>query len=194
MNFKKKRSWERVREEMIGARFLLWITLFAIFQLCLALYAQHFAGVEPCRLCVLIRSDILAIAIAGFIGYSGWQRQPIKVAATGIVLLTAGAGFLHAYSLLGEEGFLFPADESGSCKNPMVFPDWFALDVSLPPVFESRAICAEAQRALPGLPMSLMPLLVFLACFILFCCRIHAAFDRVGKARCVHPASRGTPA
>ncbi|MCW5231460.1 disulfide bond formation protein B [Verminephrobacter eiseniae] len=133
--FQKKRSWECVREEVIGARFLLWIALFAIFQLCLALYAQHFA-------------------------------------------------------LLGEEGFLFPADKSGSCKNPMVFPDWFALDVWLPPVFEPGAIGAEAQWALPGFSMSLVSLLVFLACFILFGHRIHAAFERVDKARCAHPAGR----
>lgn len=177
MNFKKKLFLARVRKEIIGARFLLWIALFSVFQLCLALYAQHHAGIEPCRLCVLIRADILLIAIAGFAGYFGWRHKPVKMLANGLALVAAGAGLLHAYSLLRAEGVLFALDDlSQNCRNPKAFPDWFALDVWLPQVFGASAICGAQPWALAGFPMSLMSLLVFFACFIIFCYRFYSAF------------------
>lgn len=179
MDCKKTPCRARLRTAILGARMPLWVALFCVFQLGLALYAQHHDGVLPCRLCVLIRADLALIAIAGCAAYALRQQARIRMAANGVALLAAGAGCWHAYSLATQEGLLFAlvSDAAAGCRKPVLFPEWFALDVWLPQVFQVGAICGAQQWRLLGVPISLLSLLVFAIFFILFCYRIYAALQ-----------------
>lgn len=159
-------------------RLLLWASLLAVLQLIIALYAQHYKGEEPCRLCVLIRADILFIAITSATGYFWRQRKSTKAVLASFAFMGSLVGTLHSFSLMTEERFLGSLEKPGGCTFSSVFPNWLPLDHWLPDVFEPRAICGDAQWNLFGLPASLVTIAFFFTYAFYFSCEILISLRR----------------
>jgi disulfide bond formation protein DsbB len=173
------------------AHLLLWISFVSILQLFIALYAQHHDGADPCRLCVLIRADVIIIAItsaAAFIGRRSLQIRTIMVFCS---LIASLFGLTHAFSLLIEEGMFKGLETSSGCVFSSVFPSWAPLDTLLPYVFEPRAICGDSQWIVLGVPSSVLTFIIFSAYIIAFCYGIYLSFKKPHSSH-IDPNS-GTP-
>lgn len=116
-----------------------WLLIFAIAVLgeASALYYQHVLGYGPCMVCIQIRIWLLGILIV-----SGLMLVlPLNKITTAIANLSAAGlalGMLErSWFILGtERGFSF-----GSCSFNLGLPEWFALDVWFPALFEVVELC-----------------------------------------------------
>lgn len=160
------------------ARLLILVSIFSVLQLFIALYAQHHAGAEPCRFCVLIRADVVFIAITSAAAFVGRRSLMVRTAMVFCSLITSLVGLTHAFSLLIEEGMIQAMEKSGGCLFSSVFPSWAPLDTLFPHVFQPRAICGDAQWLLFGIPSSVLTFFIFSAYSIVFCYGIYLSFKK----------------
>jgi disulfide bond formation protein DsbB len=127
-----------------------------------ALFYQYGLDYMPCVLCIHVRVWVLGmvtISLLALLLYKQWQGLLLVQ----ILMSIIGAGMLErSYQLLGtERGFL-----PGACSMESGLPDWFALDVWMPAMFEVQEPCGYTPELLFGVTMA-EALIVFSAILFL---------------------------
>lgn len=137
-----------------------YIPLFSISFVIIALFHQHFLGMEPCAWCVLQRFFFIAIFL---ISLMGLFLNKLKIASLfGTSFLATCGSFTAIYQT-------FWANSSNSCDVSFAekFISYTQLNTLLPDVFESYALCADANIYLLGIPYSGWGLISFIILSIL---------------------------
>lgn len=151
--------------------FWLAVTLAALTLEGFALFSQYVWGIQPCNECILIRTGVLGIAVAGVLGAVAPKVTSARVAASGLLVAALAWALYRAYVLVSIEYQVAHGVETG-CKFFKGFPDWAPLDVWFPAVFEPRGKCGEivgvflgqsfAVWGLVGLSLLALPVLAVL--------------------------------
>ena len=121
-----------------------------------ALVSQHRFDMQPCPWCVLQRLILLAIALAGGIGWL-WRSAPGRKLAGSLVFVLAVSGIGAA---LWQH---FQAAASASCNLTLAdkIVTALKLDSLFPSVFLATANCADAAVNLFGIPYDFWSLGLF---------------------------------
>ena len=136
------------------------IALVALVAMLVALYLQHYQGLEPCPLCVFQRVAVIGVGVMALIAaVHGPQAWGQRVYA-GVMALSAVAGVVVA----GRHVWLqhLPADQVPSCGPGLDF--WIA---ALPwqqvvqQVFQGSGECAKVDWTLLGLSLPMWTLMLF---------------------------------
>lgn len=118
-----------------------------------ALVHQHLFGMEPCAWCVLQRLVFVLIFLVSALSLVFKKQSAFDwlVAALGV----SGVGIAFYQ--------LNVANHSNSCGLSAAekFMTWTQLNSFAPPIFESYALCAEANVSLLGLPYAAWSLWLF---------------------------------
>lgn len=137
------------------------IALVALVAMLVALYLQHYQGLEPCPLCVFQRVAVIGVGVMALIAaVHGPQAWGQRVYA-GVMALSAVAGVVVA----GRHVWLqhLPADQVPSCGPGLDF--WIA---ALPwqqvvqQVFQGSGECAKVDWTLLGLSLPMWTLMLFI--------------------------------
>ncbi|MEG0867335.1 MAG: disulfide bond formation protein B [Hafnia sp.] len=127
-----------------------------------AVFTQLQLGWEPCVMCVEIRALLLGAAfaflLAGLIR-GGWLRSAVVwvgAAFVGWACWTSGSLFAL------ERGWV----QASGCSPFARFPSWMPLQEWFPVLFQPEAICGDAIKAVAGVPLSLWPIIVCVACAV----------------------------
>ncbi len=136
-----------------------FIPIFSLCVILIALLHQHYFGMEPCAWCVFQRFFFSLIFFTYFIGFifNKLQRQVIY--------------FISFFSLLGiitaiYQTFVANYSESCSISFAETFMSFTQLNKMFPFIFESYALCADANISLIGIPYSVWGLLSFCLIFV----------------------------
>ena len=136
------------------------IALVALVAMLVALYLQHYQGLEPCPLCVFQRVAVIGVGVMALIaavhGPQAWGQRVYS----GVMALSAVAGVVVA----GRHVWLqhLPADQVPSCGPGLDF--WIA---ALPwqqvvqQVFQGSGECAKVDWTLLGLSLPMWTLMLF---------------------------------
>lgn len=136
------------------------VALVALVAMLVALYLQHYQGLEPCPLCVFQRVAVIGVGVTALIAaVHGPQAWGQRVYA-GVMALSAVAGVVVA----GRHVWLqhLPADQVPSCGPGLDF--WIA---ALPwqqvvqQVFQGSGECAKVDWTLLGLSLPMWTLMLF---------------------------------
>src|SRR5690554_5589297 len=130
-----------------------WATLsLSCFALLLtALYFQYQLGLEPCVKCIYQRTAIIALGVAGFIGWLAPQRM--------LARLIGYAGWLTAaiwgWRIAAEHVAMQNAKNSWFmvCDAFPNFPSWMPLHHWFPSLFAAPGQCGEIDWSWLGLSM-----------------------------------------
>jgi len=127
-----------------------------------ALFYQHALDEPPCVLCIHVRLLVLAlllIALAAlFLRHFKWPN----VLAHLLTVLVAAGLLERSYQLLGtERGFTH-----GDCGFDLGLPDWLAVDIWFPALFQVQTTCGYTPELLFGITMA-EALIVFSPVFVL---------------------------
>ncbi|WP_068857648.1 disulfide bond formation protein B [Perlucidibaca aquatica] len=137
------------------------VALVALVAMLVALYLQHYQGLEPCPLCVFQRVAVIGVGVMALIAaVHGPQAWGQRVYA-GVMSLSAVAGVVVA----GRHVWLqhLPADQVPSCGPGLDF--WIA---ALPwqqvvqQVFQGSGECAKVDWTLLGLSLPMWTLMLFI--------------------------------
>jgi disulfide bond formation protein DsbB len=128
-----------------------WLLLAAIALALdgVALYLQHVLQVEPCNECIYVRAGVLGIAVAGLIGALAPRYLAMRIAGLAAWIAALGWSLYRVILLLNLEQEVREGGEA-SCKRFKGFPDWLALDIWLPEVFQPRAMCGMVSWTFLG--------------------------------------------
>lgn len=136
------------------------VALVALVAMLVALYLQHYQGLEPCPLCVFQRVAVIGVGVmaltAAVHGPQAWGQRVYA----GVMALSAFAGVVVA----GRHVWLqhLPADQVPSCGPGLDF--WIA---ALPwqqvvqQVFQGSGECAKVDWTLLGLSLPMWTLMLF---------------------------------
>jgi disulfide bond formation protein DsbB len=136
------------------------LALVALVAMLVALYLQHYQGLEPCPLCVFQRVAVIGVGVmaltAAVHGPQAWGQRVYA----GVMALSAFAGVVVA----GRHVWLqhLPADQVPSCGPGLDF--WIA---ALPwqqvvqQVFQGSGECAKVDWTLLGLSLPMWTLMLF---------------------------------
>jgi len=129
----------------------LWLllTVIALAVDGVALFLQHVLQVQPCNECIYVRTGVLGIAVAGLIGALAPAYLAMRLAGLATWFAALGWSLYRVTVLLGLEQVVRDGGEA-SCKRFKGFPEWMALDLWLPEVFEPRAMCGMVTWTFGG--------------------------------------------
>lgn len=136
------------------------LALLALVAMLVALYLQHYQGLDPCPLCVFQRVAVISVGVVALIAaVHGPQAWGQRIYA-GLMALSAFAGVVVA----GRHVWLqhLPADQVPSCGPGLDF--WIA---ALPwqqvvqQVFQGSGECAKVDWTLLGLSLPMWTLMLF---------------------------------
>lgn len=136
------------------------LALLALVAMLVALYLQHYQGLDPCPLCVFQRVAVISVGVLALIAaVHGPQAWGQRIYA-GLMALSAFAGVVVA----GRHVWLqhLPADQVPSCGPGLDF--WIA---ALPwqqvvqQVFQGSGECAKVDWTLLGLSLPMWTLMLF---------------------------------
>jgi disulfide bond formation protein DsbB len=149
---------------IIGRSVWYWLALVLIglsFE-GVALFYQHVLDEMPCVLCIHVRLLVLALILVALVAlllrHSRWLNGVLHLST----VVVAAALLERSYQLLGtERGFTF-----GDCGMDLGLPDWLALDVWFPALFQVQTSCGYTPELLFGITMA-EALIVFSVVFVL---------------------------
>ena len=145
----------------------LLISLACAALIASALYMQHVMGLNPCYLCIVQRSFVIAtgiIALVGFLHNAGKIGTRLYGLLTALTAFT-GAGFAIRQLWLQS----LPEDQVPACGPPADYlMDSFSMAEWLPLLLKGDGNCAEVQWTLLGLSIPAWTLLCFVV-IGLFC-------------------------
>ena len=123
---------------------LLWMVLavIAIALETIALYAQHYLGLEPCNECIYIRAGILGLFIASILGLVAPRQWYVRSIAL-IVWSSSLIWSLYRTNILRTLEENVRNGAPSGCGRFKGFPEWLPLDQWVPAMFEPRAMCGE---------------------------------------------------
>ena len=139
------------------ARYLLGVAVVAFASVALALGLQHFADMQPCAWCTFQR---LLYLVVGVLALAAWLSSGRASAARAISGVGAVAGLGGLAAALYQQ---FVAAQTADCS--LGFADrvvmGMGLDRAMPWMFETRALCDEANLPLFGVPFALWSAMLF---------------------------------
>lgn len=111
-----------------------------------AFFYQYFLGVEPCALCVHIRSLVLLAGVLGLLGFAYRKSASKSFMALVAVYFTSFLAMERVITaLLVEKGRII-----SSCSIDAGFPSWLPLDEWLPSFFQPGGVCGTPVSFIPG--------------------------------------------
>lgn len=114
-----------------------------------ALFYQYVLGEPPCVLCIQARFWVLTGMVLALIGIFARKNRiaavVLQLGIVGAVIMLLNRSWI---SVLVERGLY-----EGQCGMDAGFPDWFALDVWFPQVFEVWTMCGYTPQFLFGWSM-----------------------------------------
>jgi disulfide bond formation protein DsbB len=149
---------------IIGKSVWYWLALVLIglsFE-GVALFYQYVLDQMPCVLCIHVRILMLALILVALaallLRHLKWPNALVHL----LTVLVAAGLLERSYQLLGtERGFTF-----SDCGLDLGLPDWLALDVWFPAVFQVQTTCGYTPELLFGITMA-EALIVFSVVFVL---------------------------
>ena len=119
-------------------------------QACAVLLHQFALGDEPCQVCIHARLWVVAFTVIALIMLIAPKTSLLRVLGN-LGVFIAGAGLFERarYLYRLENGI-----GDGSCQFQLGMPDWFAVDLWIPWLFEVRNLCSFSPEMLLGLSMA----------------------------------------
>ena len=131
-------------------RYWLVILLSAVSLMFAALYYQYIQELQPCLMCIQVRIWLVVLIFVSIFGMlTRTQRWSNLVAQSGLLIIAGGLAE-RAYMLLGtERGFVF-----SDCGFDLGLPDWLAIDVWFPRLFQVETTCGYTPEIIFGITMA----------------------------------------
>jgi len=143
-----------------GSRYWLVLLSSAVLLMFAALYFQYILEELPCLMCIQVRIWLVLLIFVSIFGLlTHTQRWPNLVAQAGVLVIAGGLAE-RSYMLLGtERGFVF-----SDCGFDLGLPEWLAIDVWFPRLFQVETTCGYTPEIIFGITMaeSLMVLSVLM--------------------------------
>ncbi len=134
--------------------YYLFIPIFSLFAVSIALFHQHVLGMEPCAWCILQRFIFISVFLVTFPGIilHNWRKITLLLA---LPLVSLGT-LVAIYQIL-------IASKSNDCAISFAekFISYFQLNTLIPQVFENYALCSEASATFLTLPYPIWGLISF---------------------------------
>ena len=128
----------------------LGLVVLGLFMEGVALYYQYGVGDEPCQICIHTRIWVAAFILLGVLMCVLPRHTPVNLIGHLLaVICMLGLWERCKYLLDVENG-----KGEGSCEFFLGFPEWFALDVWFPAVFEVRNLCGFTPEMIWGITMA----------------------------------------
>ncbi len=139
---------------MISSFRNLLIPILSLCSLILALISQHLFGMEPCAWCVFQRLIFMFIFVFSLIGLI---KIYVRVSSI-LVFFTSISGISVATY------HFFIANNSTDCAISFAekFMQFTKLNIILPQVFESYALCSESNVKILGVPYVILSMIMFI--------------------------------
>ena len=156
--------------------YYLFIPIFSLFTVSLALFHQHFLGMEPCAWCILQRFIFISIFI---ISIPGVFIDKVRKATILLALPLVSSGIVVAIYQI------FIAAKSTDCAISFAekFISYFQLNTLIPQVFENYALCSEASATFLTLPYPIWGLISFVFLDIIISLNIVKLFKPILSSR-----------
>lgn len=140
-----------------------------------ALYFQHGMGLNPCVMCIYERLALLAILVAGVIGFIA----PRSLLLRWLGLLVGLYGGLKGLSLaIKHTDYQLNPAPWNQCSPFVDFPPTLPLNQWFPQVFEATGNCGKISWQLWGFSMPQWLILVFAIYSVMFILLIFSQFKR----------------
>lgn len=141
------------------------LALLALVAMLVALYLQHYQGLDPCPLCVFQRVAVICFGVFALLAALHSPREWGQRAYAGLMALSAAAGIVVA----GRHVWLqhLPADQVPSCGPGLDF--WIAAlpwQQVIQQVFQGSGECAKIDWMLLGLSLPMWTLMLFIGLFL----------------------------
>ena len=138
------------RKTPSDSRYWLVLLLSAISLMFAALYYQYIQEELPCLMCIQVRIWLVLLIFVSIFGLlTRTQRWSNLVAQSGLLIIAGGLAE-RAYMLLGtERGFVF-----SDCGFDLGLPDWLAIDVWFPSLFQVETTCGYTPEIIFGITMA----------------------------------------
>lgn len=141
------------------------LALLALVSMLVALYLQHYQGLEPCPLCVFQRVAVISFGVVALVAALHGPRAVGQRVYAGLMALSAVAGMIVA----GRHVWLqhLPADQVPACGPGLDF--WLAAlpwQQVIQQVFQGSGECAKVDWTLWGLSLPMWTLLLFVGLFV----------------------------
>lgn len=141
------------------------LALLALVSMLVALYLQHYQGLEPCPLCVFQRVAVISFGVVALVAALHGSRAVGQRVYAGLMALSAVAGMIVA----GRHVWLqhLPADQVPACGPGLDF--WLAAlpwQQVIQQVFQGSGECAKVDWTLWGLSLPMWTLLLFVGLFV----------------------------
>ena len=141
------------------------LALLALVAMLVALYLQHYQGLDPCPLCVFQRVAVICFGVFALLAALHSPREWGQRVYAGLMALSAAAGIVVA----GRHVWLqhLPADQVPSCGPGLDF--WIAalpLQQVIQQVFQGSGECAKIDWMLLGLSLPMWTLMLFIGLFL----------------------------
>ena len=136
------------------------LALLALVAMLVALYLQHYEGVEPCPLCVFQRVAVICFGVFALLAALHGPRAWGQRVYAGLMAISALGGVVVA----GRHVWLqhLPPDQVPSCGPGLDFwIDALPLQQVIQQVFQGSGECAKVDWALFGLSLPTWTLLLF---------------------------------
>ena len=141
------------------------LALLALVAMLVALYLQHYQGLDPCPLCVFQRVAVICFGVFALLAALHSPREWGQRVYAGLMALSAAAGIVVA----GRHVWLqhLPADQVPSCGPGLDF--WIAAlpwQQVIQQVFQGSGECAKIDWMLLGLSLPMWTLMLFIGLFL----------------------------
>jgi len=133
-----------------GSQYWLVLLLSAVSLMLAALYYQYIQEQQPCLMCIQVRIWLVALIFVSIFGMLTRSQRWSNLLAQSGLLIIAGGLAERAYMLLGtERGFVF-----SDCGFDLGLPDWLAIDVWFPGLFQVETTCGYTPEIIFGITMA----------------------------------------
>ena len=148
------------RKMSSDSRYWLVLLSSAVLLMFAALYFQYILEELPCLMCIQVRIWLVLLIFVSIFGLlTRTQRWSNLIAQSGLLVIAGGLAE-RSYMLLGtERGFVF-----SDCGFDLGLPEWLAIDVWFPRLFQVETTCGYTPEIMFGITMaeSLMALSVLM--------------------------------
>ncbi len=148
-------EWAQVRRPY--PKYALSVAAVSFGAVALALFLQHFQGMEPCAWCTFQRLLYIIVGACALGAYLMWSTTGVSKTLTALGVLTGIGGIAAALW----QNFVAAGDFS--CA--LTFADRVVattkLNELMPWMFEATAMCDEANLPMLGIPFSIWSAMLF---------------------------------
>lgn len=128
-------------------RILAAIAAVSVAMLAFGLYLQHYAGLEPCPMCIVQRYALVLVAVvAGFTAMTG--QKAWLLTGTGLMAVLSGLGAFVA----ARQSWLqwYPPEEASCGRDLYGMIETFPLQRVIPMIFKGSGDCTKVDWTFLG--------------------------------------------